>query len=57
MTLWQRFKVLFEVWFERVELVGAAWLYWTSDNWVRCFPAAADEVVGKPAPVPAGVYS
>jgi len=56
-TVSQHLKVLAEVRFVLVEQVGNARHYRLNEACVRCFPSAADVVVGNPAPVPVEVSS
>jgi DNA-binding transcriptional ArsR family regulator len=51
-TVSQHLKILAEVRFVLVEQVGTARHYRINDNCIRCFPSAADVVMGKPAPAP-----
>ena len=53
-TVSQHLKILAEVRFVLVEPVGNARHYRINENCVGCFPSAADVVMGKPAPRPAG---
>jgi DNA-binding transcriptional ArsR family regulator len=53
-TVSQHLKILAEVRFVLVEPVGNARQYRINENCVGCFPSAADVVMGKPAPRPAG---
>jgi DNA-binding transcriptional ArsR family regulator len=50
-TVSQHLKILAEVRFVLVEPVGNARHYRINDSCIRCFPSAADVVMGKPAPV------
>jgi DNA-binding transcriptional ArsR family regulator len=54
-TVSQHLRILTEVRFVLVEPVGTARHYRINTTCVACFPSAADVVMGKPAPVPAGV--
>ena len=54
-TVSQHLKILAEVRFVLVDPVGNARHYRINENCVGCFPSAADVVMGKPAPRPAGV--
>jgi DNA-binding transcriptional ArsR family regulator len=56
-TVSQHLKVLAEVRFVLVEQVGNARYYRLNEACVRCFPSAADVLVGNPAPVPVEVSS
>jgi DNA-binding transcriptional ArsR family regulator len=49
-TVSQHLKVLARVRFVLMEPVGNARHYRINDNCIRCFPSAADLVMGKPAP-------
>jgi DNA-binding transcriptional ArsR family regulator len=49
-TVSQHLKILAEVRFVLVEPVGNARHYRINDTCIRCFPSAADVVMGKPAP-------
>jgi DNA-binding transcriptional ArsR family regulator len=49
-TVSQHLKILAEVRFVLIEPVGNARHYRINDNCIRCFPSAADVVMGKPAP-------
>lgn len=49
-TVSQHLKILAAVRFVLVEPLGNARLYRINDTCVRCFPSAADLVMGKPAP-------
>jgi DNA-binding transcriptional ArsR family regulator len=53
-TVSQHLKILAEVRFVLVEAVGNARHYRINENCIGCFPSAADVVMGKPAPQPAG---
>jgi len=53
-TVSQHLKILAEVRFVLVDPVGNARHYRVNDACIRCFPSAADLVMGKPAPVPTG---
>src|SRR5215217_601077 len=53
-TVSQHLKILTEVGFVRVEAVGNARHYRINQTCVDCFPSAADVVMGRPAPTPAG---
>jgi DNA-binding transcriptional ArsR family regulator len=53
-TVSQHLKILAEVRFVLVEPVGNARHYRINENCIGCFPSAADVVMGKPAPQPAG---
>jgi DNA-binding transcriptional ArsR family regulator len=53
-TVSQHLKILAEVRFVLVEPVGNARHYRINENCIGCFPSAADVVMGKPAPRPAG---
>lgn len=54
-TVSQHLKVLAEVRFVLVEPVGNSRHYRINDNCIKCFPSAADVVMGRPAPIsPAG---
>jgi DNA-binding transcriptional ArsR family regulator len=53
-TVSQHLKVLTEVRFVLVEPAGNARHYRINTKCVSCFPSAADVVMGKPAPQPAG---
>ena len=53
-TVSQHLKILAEVRFVLVEPVGNARHYRINDTCIRCFPSAADVVMGKPAPAIAG---
>ena len=53
-TVSQHLKILAEVRFVLVEAVGNARHYRINENCIGCFPSAADVVMGKPAPRPAG---
>jgi DNA-binding transcriptional ArsR family regulator len=53
-TVSQHLKILTEVRFVLVEPVGNARHYRINDACVSCFPSAADVVMGRPAPRPAG---
>jgi DNA-binding transcriptional ArsR family regulator len=50
-TVSQHLKVLAQVRFVLVEQVGNARHYRLNEACVKCFPSAADVVVGRPAPV------
>jgi DNA-binding transcriptional ArsR family regulator len=50
-TVSQHLKILADVRFVLVEQVGNARHYRLNEACVRCFPSAADVVVGRPAPV------
>ncbi|MGN9842158.1 ArsR/SmtB family transcription factor [Nonomuraea sp. H19] len=50
-TVSHHLKILAEVRFVLVERRGTASLYRINDACVRCFPSAADVVMGNPAPV------
>jgi DNA-binding transcriptional ArsR family regulator len=50
-TVSQHLKVLAEVRFVLVEPVGNARHYRINEACIRCFPSAADVVMGNPAPV------
>jgi DNA-binding transcriptional ArsR family regulator len=52
-TVSHHLKILAEVRFVLVEPAGTARLYRINENCVRCFPTAADVVMGHPAPQPA----
>ncbi len=52
-TVSQHLKILADVRFVLVEPVGNARHYRVNDRCVRCFPSAADVVMGRPAPAPA----
>jgi DNA-binding transcriptional ArsR family regulator len=49
-TVSQHLKILAEVRFVLVEPAGTARLYRINDACIRCFPSAADLVMGRPAP-------
>lgn len=49
-TVSQHLKILSEVRFVLVDPVGNARLYRINDACIRCFPSAADLVMGRPAP-------
>jgi DNA-binding transcriptional ArsR family regulator len=49
-TVSQHLKVLADVRFVLIEPVGTARHYRINDNCIRCFPSAADLVMGRPAP-------
>jgi DNA-binding transcriptional ArsR family regulator len=53
-TVSQHLKILTEVRFVLVEPVGTARHYRINDACIRCFPSAADVVMGRPAPNPNG---
>jgi DNA-binding transcriptional ArsR family regulator len=53
-TVSQHLKVLAEVRFVLVEPVGTARHYRINEACIRCFPSAADLVMGRPAPVAPG---
>ena len=53
-TVSQHLKILTEVRFVLVEPVGTARHYRINARCLDCFPSAADVVMGRPAPVPAG---
>jgi|SRR3954464_3441453 DNA-binding transcriptional ArsR family regulator len=53
-TVSQHLKILAEVRFVLVDPVGNARHYRINEACLRCFPSAADLVMGKPAPVLAG---
>jgi DNA-binding transcriptional ArsR family regulator len=53
-TVSQHLKILTEVRFVLSEAVGNARHYRINANCIACFPSAADVVMGKPAPAPAG---
>jgi DNA-binding transcriptional ArsR family regulator len=53
-TVSQHLKILAEVRFVLVDPVGNARHYRINDACIRCFPSAADLVMGKPAPTLAG---
>jgi DNA-binding transcriptional ArsR family regulator len=53
-TVSQHLKILAEVRFVLVEPVGTARHYRINARCIECFPSAADVVMGRPAPVPAG---
>src|SRR4051795_7436354 len=53
-TVSQHLKILTEVRFVLVEAVGNARHYRINEACIRCFPSAADLVMGKPAPALAG---
>jgi DNA-binding transcriptional ArsR family regulator len=53
-TVSQHLKVLAEVRFVLAESVGTARHYRINTACVACFPSAADVVMGRPAPAPAG---
>lgn len=53
-TVSQHLKILAEVRFVLVDPVGNARHYRINEACIRCFPSAADLVMGKPAPVLAG---
>ncbi|HEY2671680.1 MAG TPA: metalloregulator ArsR/SmtB family transcription factor [Rugosimonospora sp.] len=53
-TVSQHLKILAEVRFVLVEPVGNARHYRINETCIGCFPSAADVVMGKPAPAPAG---
>jgi DNA-binding transcriptional ArsR family regulator len=53
-TVSQHLKVLAEVRFVLVEPVGNARHYRINDACIRCFPSAADLVMGRPAPASPG---
>jgi DNA-binding transcriptional ArsR family regulator len=50
-TVSQHLKILADVRFVLVEQVGNARHYRLNEACVKCFPSAADVVVGRPAPV------
>ncbi len=52
-TVSQHLKILAEVRFVLVDHVGNARHYRINETCVRCFPSAADVVMGHPAPAPA----
>jgi DNA-binding transcriptional ArsR family regulator len=56
-TVSQHLKILTEVRFVLVEPVGNARHYRINTRCVACFPSAADVVMGRPAPAPAGSCS
>jgi len=51
-TVSQHLKILGEVRFVLAERVGNARHYRINENCVKCFPSAADVVMGNPAPGP-----
>jgi DNA-binding transcriptional ArsR family regulator len=51
-TVSQHLKILAEVRFVLVEQVGNSREYRINDACIRCFPSAADVVMGRPAPTP-----
>jgi len=53
-TVSQHLKILAEVRFVLVEPVGNARHYRINTRCIDCFPSAADVVMGRPAPIPAG---
>ena len=53
-TISQHLKILAEVRFVLVEPAGNARRYRMNNACVRCFPSAADVVMGRPAPAPVG---
>jgi len=53
-TVSQHLKILAEVRFVLVEAVGTARHYRINDACVRCFPSAADVIMGRPAPLSEG---
>ncbi|GAA3453624.1 ArsR/SmtB family transcription factor [Dactylosporangium matsuzakiense] len=53
-TVSQHLKILTEVRFVLVEPVGTARHYRINQACIGCFPSAADVVMGRPAPAPAG---
>jgi DNA-binding transcriptional ArsR family regulator len=53
-TVSQHLKILTDVRFVLVEPVGTARHYRINTRCVDCFPSAADVVMGRPAPAPAG---
>ena len=53
-TVSQHLKILAEVRFVLVEAVGTARHYRINEACIGCFPSAADVVMGRPAPTPAG---
>jgi DNA-binding transcriptional ArsR family regulator len=53
-TVSQHLKILAEVRFVLAEAVGNARHYRINETCVRCFPSAADVVMGRPAPTPTG---
>jgi DNA-binding transcriptional ArsR family regulator len=50
-TVSQHLKILADVRFVLVEAVGNARHYRINEACVRCFPSAADLVMGRPAPI------
>ena len=53
-TVSQHLKVLGDVRFVLVEAVGNARHYRINEACIRCFPSAADLVMGRPAPASLG---
>jgi DNA-binding transcriptional ArsR family regulator len=53
-TVSQHLKILADVRFVLAEPVGNARYYRINDNCVKCFPSAADVVMGNPAPATPG---
>jgi DNA-binding transcriptional ArsR family regulator len=53
-TVSQHLKILTEVRFVLVEPIGTARHYRINARCIDCFPSAADVVMGRPAPTPAG---
>ncbi len=51
-TVSQHLKILAEVRFVLVDQVGNARHYRINGNCIKCFPSAADVVMGNPAPAP-----
>lgn len=56
-TVSQHLKILADVGFVKVDPVGTARHYRINQTCVSCFPSAADVVMGRPAPAPAGACS
>lgn len=54
-TVSQHLKILAEVRFVLVDQVGTARHYRINEACIKCFPSAADVVMGNPAPVPVEV--
>jgi DNA-binding transcriptional ArsR family regulator len=51
-TVSQHLRILADVRFVLVDQVGTARHYRINDTCIRCFPSAADVVMGNPAPTP-----
>lgn len=56
-TVSQHLKILAEVRFVLVDPVGNARHYRVNEACIRCFPSAADLVMGRPAPVLTGGHA